>query len=55
MLEKQFVIPYEFTASKIHNLFHDEDVSTAKEYITYHYVTNICFVHPRKIIFYNNL
>lgn len=25
---------------KMHNLFHDEDVSTAKEYITYHYVTN---------------
>ena len=55
MLEKQFVVPYEFTSSKMHNLFHDEDVSTAKEYITYHYVTNTSFVHPRKIIFYNNL
>ena len=40
---------------KMHNLFHDEDVSTAKEYITYHYVINTCFVNPRKIIFYNKL
>ena len=55
MLENSSLSTMNFQPLKMHNLFHDEDVSTANEYITYHYVTNTCFVHPRKTIFYNKL